>query len=213
MNGDVNPYAPPSAEPSAPQTEVPDGSLWRVEGGRLLVRNQASLPDICILGSPPEEPGKRTSVVFDCWRLWNVLLFLTFCSLLMVVEQQILQILIFGALLASGAGGGNVRVMVFEGRSTALRYRFRSAILLFVIAAVPIFLLEGVPSSASSNLGLLPVVVSFAAYYLFIQRKALRRDDGWFELRRIAPSAIARLAEIQQKVVVPQTDPRRRGNR
>jgi hypothetical protein len=84
---------------------------------------------------------------------------------------------------------------------------------LLAIAAVPIFLLQRIGTGTFFKTDFVAVTITFAAYYFFIQRKALRKDDGWFELRRIAPSAIARLAEIQQKVVVPQADPRRRKSR
>lgn len=210
MSEPVNPYAPPSTDPSAPGIEVPDGSLWRVEDGRLLVRDHASLPDVCIHGSPPEEPGARKSIAFRRWRPRVFLLFLVLASLLMLVDQ--FRFFAIMVLIASEATDDKTRVMVFEGRATAARYRFRRALGMIALTAVAFFAFYRTPVGASLDRRFLyfGLLVAFNAYSFFFQQRAVRKADGWFELRRIAPSAIARLAEIQQQVVIRQDDIRQR---
>ena len=62
MKEAANPYAPPAGEPSAPSPEDWAGRLWRVEEGRLLVKDRASLPNVCIHGGASEEGGSRCSL-------------------------------------------------------------------------------------------------------------------------------------------------------
>ena len=50
MNGEVDPYASPAVDPTGPLPESrEEGKLWRVEADRVLVRDGAVLPDVCML--------------------------------------------------------------------------------------------------------------------------------------------------------------------
>ncbi|MCW1922167.1 hypothetical protein OKA05_06360 [Luteolibacter arcticus] len=61
MNGECNPYAPPSNETAVAITDPGHG--WRIENGSLLVCNGAVLPEICILGGDPSHPVERTPLL------------------------------------------------------------------------------------------------------------------------------------------------------
>jgi hypothetical protein len=215
MSDLLNPYTPPSIEPSAPRMEVPDGSLWRVEDGRLLVRNYASLPDVCIHGSPPEEPGGRKSLVFRNRRPWVFLLLVSIVGIASVTDPDAfrMSLLLMGAL--NEAAAQRVRVMVFEATGTAARRLFRWA-----FAFVAFMVLVSAVFRGGWNFDAVGEAVAFAVLYLgayaafyFFGRRARRQGKGWFELKGIAPAAIARLAEIQQQTVIRQDDIRERRKR
>jgi hypothetical protein len=56
---DVDPYRAPAVNPElGPDLDHP-GKGWRIDGGRLLVRDHSRLPDICIYGGLRGERGRR----------------------------------------------------------------------------------------------------------------------------------------------------------
>lgn len=210
-----NPYAPPSGEPSSPQMGVPDGSLWRVEDGRLLVRDFASLPDVCIYGSPPEEPGRRRSVPIRAPRAWLVpiLVLLTLAAVVSAPRNSAL-LTIFAAAAVLGISTKRVRVIVFEGTHLFRRRWGRSGIGILVI----ICLVSVAGDSARLPQVMRENLIPWASFWLigaaYIYRlRAVRAGSDWYEIKGISPPAIARFAEIQQKTRIPQEDIRDRMKR
>lgn len=60
----IDPYKAPAANPEqGPDMESP-GQGWRVEGGRLLLRDHARLPDVCLFGGQKGVPGRRIFLNF-----------------------------------------------------------------------------------------------------------------------------------------------------
>ena len=202
-----NPYAPPSTEPSSARIEVPDGSLWRVEDGRLLVRDHASLPDVCIYGSPPEEPGKRRSVKIQVPRTWVslILLILTFVRVVLFPDR-FGMLWLLGAATLIGLTAIQVRVMVFEGRSSLLRRRLAmGGVVLGLIAIIHI-------ADDSILLGelLRSGILSWSGFWSLYgmgywhRLRAIPKQSAWYEIRGIAGSSIARLEKVQAQTKIPQ---------
>jgi hypothetical protein len=205
-----NPYASPSADPSPMRMEVPDGSLWRVEEGRLLVRDRASLPDLCIYGSPPEELGKRKSIPIHTSRLWVLLVLLTF-GLALFVERGIdlLAIIVAGLLVANV--GKRIRVMVFESSRVFVRNWLRGGIASVALVGSAALLVDSLGLWDAPAGNLIPWLACWLVWGFPVHRfRAVPQGEGWYEIKGIAPPVIVRLAEIQRQVVIRQDDIRER---
>lgn len=55
----IDPYQGPLTDPEPGPELEGVGQGWRVEQGKLLVRDHARLPDVCLLGGQKGEPGRR----------------------------------------------------------------------------------------------------------------------------------------------------------
>jgi hypothetical protein len=64
-----NPYVAPQS-PGLARAEPREGALWYVSEGVLHVRDGASLPDVCLSGASPSEPGERKALVIDWCPFW-----------------------------------------------------------------------------------------------------------------------------------------------
>lgn len=202
-----NPYAPPATDPSVVRMEVSDGSLWRMEDGRLLVHDHSSLPDVCIYGSSPEEPGKRRLAKIQVPRGWIslTLLVLTFVRVVLFPDNYGLLWLL-GAATLTGLTARQVRIMVFEGRSALLRRR--------VTMGVTVLVLIGIIHIADDAIHLRKMlrsgILSWSGFWFLYglgywnRLRAIPKQDAWYEIRGIAASGLARLEQIQAQTKIPQ---------
>ena len=73
MKDESNPYAPPGVDPTRSSPE-PDhrGQGWRMDGLKVLIRDGAVLPDVCILGGPPGGQLRRIQLRMVPWRSWRL---------------------------------------------------------------------------------------------------------------------------------------------
>ena len=218
MSGDLNPYAPPSSEAPEKQVAFPDGSLWRVDEGRLLVRNMASLPDFCVHGSPEDQAGSRRSIVLQWVPRW-VIPVAILIPVAAMIESQVIGILgIYAALALAfvlpSILGKSLRVMMFQSDETRIRQQRKLFSVLVLVEAI-----AAVAASFIKDAGLLPPVLrdrDFIFVFAFtgiilrlwlISSAGFRvapREEGWFELKGVDPGMIAHLSEIQQRVRIPQ---------
>jgi hypothetical protein len=67
----ANPYAPPQAA-LADAAPDPDADLpaWRLEGRRLIARNGATLPDVCLFTGEATPPGQRIRLSLSWTPAW-----------------------------------------------------------------------------------------------------------------------------------------------
>jgi hypothetical protein len=215
MTHEPNPYAPPEVDPAAPNVYPDSGSLWRIADGRLQVRNQASLPDVCIYGSPEREPGTRSSIVFNTTPEFVVGITWIALGLALIaglVPRELTFPMIF-IVLAPMLFGKKVRVLAFRSgdatRSAGVRNLVSMVISIavdFALARYASFLPWRIPTLAAMALVFGVVrLVRFGVGKRFGWARFLK--DGWFEIPGIAPAAIVRLEEIQRRLAVPQQDP------
>jgi hypothetical protein len=194
-----NPYAPPSTDPSAARVEVPDGSLWLVHEGELFVRDRASLPDVCISGSRPEEPGTRRSVPIHTSRWWVLLVLLSFSPALFAKSGILFLAAIVAGHLVSNIGK-KIRVMVFESHRGLIRKRLHHWIVVVGSAVLTFWLIDSSGHwIASSEFSMVMVACGFYWNFPGHRFRAVPFKEGWYELRGIAPAAIARMEEIQRE--------------
>lgn len=222
MTEDFNPYIPPKAgEPSARPLAVPDGSLWRVDDGKLLVRNMASLPDYCIISGPGDDPGKRHSIKIHISQPWTKFVWvLPLLALALGGTGYLGQETRSWFLIASGIValsprilGEKLRVMTFQSDRASRLIRSKRLLAYFSAS----FLAAGIVHLIQSN-GLLPehwnmivLVGILCCFYslldfmpLRVPSGALKAGDGWFEMKGVNCEMITRLTEIQKWVVIPQ---------
>ncbi len=170
-----NPYAPPLADRS-PQPEAPGSVeiLWRVEGGKLLARPGAVLPEVCVRNGAAGLPGSRTLLPFAASTLTGhpvpaerITFFQGRPALVkgwcMLAGGPLLGIAasIFGAL-------------VLRGDDPATKVGASVCFCLMVVGGVvPLWLL---PRELQTG----PVDA-----------------DGWYEIRNVHPAAIRRLRDLQ----------------
>ncbi|WP_367870346.1 hypothetical protein [Luteolibacter sp. Populi] len=207
---DIDPYAPPASDPTLPPLSPADsGSLWRVVGGRLQVRKSASLPDVCIDGSPDHEPGQRYPLEFST--LLPGISTATWCVFLAILFSYNLKpmFLFLGCgivMVLPWLFEKKVRVLAFRSRRSAGRSRLLEILLLAGFVGFAFAAMNFPRDPAGSYFYLLPfgVLAVLAILSHFIpgrtpsRAKALPGD--WFELKGIAPAAITRFEELQQRL-------------
>ena len=215
MNDEPNPYTPPQADPWPAVSDIsyPDsGTLWRVVAGKLQVRHMASLPDIAIKGEPEGEPGRRMSMVIRIMPEWlyGVLwLGVAAVGLTGWLSDDMFIYLFLAAAFLPDFLGKKVRVMMFrtnaEMRRTTLWIVLFVALLIGLIFVAPffetpellLFWKGGTLSLIAFYFGVLHLIHHFKGGSLGWGRG---REDGWFQVSGIAPAAIARLEELQQRM-------------
>ena len=171
---DIDPYAPPAADPTLPPA-LPDesGSLWRMEGGRLLVRDGAVLPEICILSGGKGDRGKRLSLrlrlpLFS--KLYHKVIQVSLFRSYRGARNDVLRFLA-GPVLGFGAGLLSSVLMTGDDSATT--------------ASISV-------SFGLIGLGVI-VIPRFQAHKVL---QAVPAHDGWHELRGVHP-ALAHFETIQ----------------
>jgi len=213
MNHQPDPYAPPRVDPVPPSPAVRDGGkLWRVEGNRLEVRSMASLPDVCVYGYPEADSGRRVSLVLRAPPPWinQILLLAALAALLFgKLDGAGIVVTFMLAITFPSLIGKKVRLMVFRSQRATRR-------LMLPLLVLPVLI--GVALYISSNyeirwkwalleldgrIGMGGIALLGVILLNLIPTKgpsrAVALKDGWFEVKGIAPEAVQRLAEIQQR--------------
>lgn len=209
---DGNPYSPPSTDPSAVRMEVPDGSLWVVFDGDLFVRDRASLPDVCVSGSAPGEPGKRRSVPIHTSRWWVLLVLLVFSfALLAKSGTQLLAVIALGHLVSNI--GKKIRVMVFESSRSFRRHQMLHWIGTLGSAGLALWFSGPLFSGQFSEFSAIFMGACLLWNFPTHRFRAVPYKDGWHELKGVHKKAIARLEQIQGQTKIPQDNIRNRRGR
>ena len=203
-----NPYAPPaSLEPHAVQMEITDGRSWRVENGKLLATHYASLPDVCIHGSRPGEPGERRSMAFHWNRPWLALLLITATTILGYKGGVVpLVLCMLATKLILHLTCKRPRIMVFQSNA-ARNWRLWIQTTGFVTEMGIVAILFGnllPPDSFRENLLIAAFAWSFLVKMFVFSSTAKPIGEGWFELKEISPKTIERLSAIQNQTTIPQ---------
>jgi hypothetical protein len=167
----VNPYAPPQADVGAPPAVRNTGEGWRIENDRLLVRDGAVLPDVCVLGGGPRGPGRRRRLLL-CGSSGfllprPVIKVFAFQSRLAVLKRSVR--LFGGVVLGFVAGVGSSFVMVGDGSATT--------------ASITV---------SFSLIGLGFLVTFWQGHHGL---RITEVDDGWYSIAGISPEVIGGLKE------------------
>jgi hypothetical protein len=218
MSDPINPYAPPSAESSGspPWIQVPYDGLWRVKDGRLLMRNGATLPAVCIFGTQPSDDnpisakplpsesrwGWAFSFFFCIPALW---VFLVYRDLPWTWTAALLVAIFLPRLLIKRA-----RVTAWSSDAVVDRLVKRRAWISGSIV-FGIVMLNGVENYFDRNgIGKFSLLVAILLLgvnlfsWLSTRRnpQLLRAEEGWYELRNLLPHTLARFEEIQYQAGV-----------
>ena len=205
-----DPYAPPRADPTTAPAVVNDsGSLWRVVDGRLQFREMASLPDVCISGSPPGEPGTRTSLALESqalmgWVRGVALLLLAIIGLAGVIPwPKAKTLLFFAAFLLPGLLAKKPRILVFRSKRKESAVYGRSLLIglgfLLLVHLLRMFWERPSPEDFLLHVALVMGIVQVVLLLSGKLPHVRPLGDGWFEWRKLPPAAIHRLKEIQQR--------------
>jgi hypothetical protein len=210
---EANPYLPPSADPSSPPEEVPDNSLWRVEGGRLLVQDGAILPKVCIFGTQPANDNPISAKPHFSEFRWAWAYNFLFCLpavWVIIVYQDLSWTWTVAFLLAIFLPG----LLVKKGRITAwssdaLVKRLGTVKgVTSIVIIVSIVMLTNVKDYLDENgIGGFPVLVAAllvvidVLMWLYTRRhpRLLRAKEGGYELKNLSPHTLIRFEEIQQE--------------
>jgi hypothetical protein len=222
MNEEPNPYEPPRADPLPVASGMGDsdsGSLWRVMDGKLQVRHMASLPDICIDGAPEGEPGRRYSQAMHrvprgiTGLVWVVVGVVALSGWLPLNNLTIFILCVANALPVAVS---EPRVLFFRSHSAMRAARSSSSwwLALFVAAVASAFFFPSGSGFYEAG-GTFNVIALLGGPLLLLRSimdsgfgQARKREDGWFELKGIAPAAIARLEELQKRMPPSMKAPR-----
>jgi hypothetical protein len=174
MSEELNPYAPPSSENAAPPPKIIFGWHWKIVQGRLLARDGAVLPNVCILSGASDRLGLKTFLRRQPFLSWHsrevikVQVFMSHRSSLMN-----LALLVAGPILGCAAGIASSAVMIGDGSATA----------------------------ASLSVSITLICLGLGSMLFLHARKSPRIATGvnlWHEIRGVHPSAITLLQEIQE---------------
>lgn len=213
MTSALNPYSPPSSEPSSQPEEVPDNGLWRVEDGRLLMKNGAILPGVCIFGTLPTGDNRITAkpIVSEFRWAWAYNFFFSLPLLWVILVYQDLPWLWTVVLLLTIFLPG---LLTKKGRVTACSsdaFVKRLGTLKgagIIVAIVSIVMLTEVEDYFDENgINGFPVLVAVllvvidALMWLFTRHhpRLLRVKEGGYELTNLSAHTLARFEEIQQE--------------
>jgi hypothetical protein len=178
MSAEFNPYMPPEVEePSVRPMGMPDGCRWRIEEGKLLVRDLASLPDVCIFGAPEAEPGLRVSVP------------LAVNASLPFLGKKI-RVMVYQS---------------HQARATRRRKKWTIWMVTALLAVVTAILRDAIRQHESIFLPTMLCLGAVSGWWL--RRSNLQimpGKDGWYELRGTGPDVIGRLEEIQKRETISQ---------
>lgn len=213
MTDPVNPYAPPSAELSAPPIEVPEGSLWRVVDGRLLVRNGATLPRVCIFGT--QESGSNPVIAKELVSepRWGWVFNFCFCLpvfWVIIVYRDLPLSWFIGGLAATFLPtilGKKSRITVWTSEALVRRLStsrsWSTTVFMFGLGT------SGITQRYfdRNGVGGFPILVAVALVasdlfpWLYTRRipRLFRAEDGWCELKNIPSHVLVRLGELQKE--------------
>ena len=167
----TNPYAPPaSVVPAHPGA----GRLWRIEGGLLLVRHGAVLPEVCVWGGGVDLPGQRRELVLRWFPQWGLIPRKTRVSVFLShreLRKRRLRILL-AAILGIAVAGTTAWFIAHRDPPKPLAGQL-----------IPF-----------TTLSFLSVV---SAWYASKLRVGPTRTDGWQELIGVRPAAISQLDAIR----------------
>jgi hypothetical protein len=222
---DENPYAPPREDTPSGLSARP-GELWEVRGDLLRVRDGATLPEICLHGSPPESPGswrRLPLLVNKAWAQWLPALPLAAWVMLPTAAMPSVAVLLAGVLLCSLPGWKLAKrgsIHVFSARAASRRHLLRVFPIVLLAIALSLgvtFLLRTMGVFGDGRYerlaSLVPAIVgTVAAATVFRPRiRAVRWDDGGFVLSGVHPDAIATLHRIQRGGAMVPNPPRDSG--
>lgn len=215
MKGELDPYAPPRADPlpAAATLPVDSGSLWRVVDGRLQFRDGAVLPDIGPDGSPNGEPGPPFSLVLETKSLpalvrgLGLLLLGIIFAARMFPSGGVWTSWFFAFFLAVAWLprwlGPKIRLQVFRSKPKEQAALYRGLLWVFAVAILQFsaqMRWPGIrPEEFWAYMGM-----TFASYQFVLLATgkappAREVEDGWFEWKGLKPEAIPHLEEIQQR--------------
>lgn len=170
---DTDPYRPPAAD--ATLSETPD--LWTIAGGGLLVRDGASLPDVCIMGHHSGDSRHRAS------RDWIVAPQLTMRSPLRLAKLK------------------KIRITSSETDYGVRRYKIATLFIILRIQAawlLPSLACLGVLKWLIGNFEAWPVfaglivALSFLPWLLWNRRIVLNAGNGWYQIG-VRPDTLEKL--------------------
>jgi hypothetical protein len=172
MNEEPNPYAPPRVEVAVPVASAGTGHGWRIENNKLLVRDGAVLPEICILGGDPLLPLDRSWLRLDTvpgFPSRREIRIETFESRHTYVKRCLG---LFVSVVLGFAGGVASSILLFSDDSGPTLANI----------SVPCFVIG------------VGVLVGFKqCRYL---PRLIKGRDGWYRVESIAPRVLARLKEV-----------------
>lgn len=220
----MNPYAPPQTVVEAPASPLP-GVLWHVSAGKLHVRAGASLPDVCLLGSPDHESGIRRTFKITWSPLWvRYLPALPFLGWLAWAADRslgprgivamVIATMIFSLPEIILAKRCKVHAFVSSrARARDFKRAWGEGLIGFAVAVAAGYLIRQVFPGIFGNGGAAGMAIGVVAGVVMMelqqQRKvrAIRHQDGWFNLTNVHPAAIARLQAIQHRATPPTGSP------
>jgi hypothetical protein len=213
-----NPYSAPQVS-ALTKADPREGALWYVSEGVLHVRDGASLPDVCLYGDSPGDPGERKTLTIAwgptwvrCLPLVAVAGYLLWTSSLSPGKSGILGLL--AAILLLIALG---KRLIKRGRLHAFRSNqaTRNGIRWFcveILVATGVvigagFLINRIAPELLANGGAGAFGGLSAILMMSLQQRrqvrAFGYHNGWFMLGNVHPAAIARLEEIARRHPVP----------
>ncbi|MCW1922169.1 hypothetical protein OKA05_06370 [Luteolibacter arcticus] len=214
MSTEENPYATPLA-PALTKADPPRAALWYVSEGVLHVRDGASLPDVCLSGASPGEPGERKTLTIGWGPAWvrtlplvAIIGYLVWTTSFSVGKPEVLGLVAAVMLLVALGRKMSKRGRLHTFRSTqAARNEVRwFSLEILTVTAVAIgtgFLIHRIAPDflAQGRAGAIGGVVGLVMVSLQQRRgvRALGYHEGWFALGNVHPAAIARLEEIMRK--------------
>ena len=168
----TNPYAPPESEAPARQEAIGAGRFWRVEGDKLLVRDGAVLPDVCITSGATQNPGRRVNTRLSpspFSKLHAEKIRISFYRTYRGVFRETLY-MAGGPVLGTVAAVVCSEWMVGDGSATKASISISFGIMI---------------------LGFIP-----SAFLAGKRLRVVASHDGWHELQGIHPAAIRKLGAL-----------------
>lgn len=215
MNDQPNPYRPPQADPwpAVSGIQYPNsGTLWRIVDGKLQVQPTASLPDVAVDGSPEAAAGKRMALVVRVMPEWlyGVLwLGIAGARLAGWVSYDVFLLMFFAVAFLPGLLGKRLRVELYRSNAEITRTTVRFLVVIVILVGLLVVapLLGWTAVSGFWEGGTLALIgVYYGVLHLFHHFRggslgwARNAGDGWFELKGIAPAAIARLEDLEKRM-------------
>lgn len=213
MNEELDPYAPPRADPlpSVAAAVEDSGSLWRVVDGRVQVRHMAKLPDIYLDGAPDDGFGRpHTQVMTRLPATLNGALWLPVGIAVLLGWLPLNGVVLFlfcvsNALQLVRIKEPRVSFLLRVPAPGAARWRaWLWPVFYFAAIGAAYYLSWNRGTSEAGGFINIFLLASgtMATLRLVVDKgfgHARKCGDGWFELKGIKPAFIARLEEIQQQ--------------
>lgn len=208
-----DPYAPPTAE--SPQPHIGTDEPWTVSAGELWVRDGANLPEVCLLGSPRDEPGLRKTIPLTWQPRWlqplvasPVMLWILSKQAGFLPDLDVLAMLAMVALflLLARRTTKKARLHAFVGKRRGRKKLLRLCASLGAVCAVVVAMQVLIRPFGQNPTSPFPIwlgmaVGGMAGALISVHSNVRARvwRDGWFAVTGVHPAAISRLAEIQSR--------------